>query len=298
MVHETLTPSGIAIEFEDGKPDPATGKTRRRSYLVNGERLPSVTTILSILDKPGLVWWSERLTAEGCIELARDGELPTDVEGALGGLARRQLRHFQIKDQKAERGTLSHGDLVHLAAGRALPPLDAYPEDQRGFVRGLAAFLADYRPEIERSELMVASPDHGFAGRLDLHARLGTAVQPNGMSPPGGLGQIDLKTHDRLPRTKPSKADPQGRVKTPYPEHLIQIGLYEVASRECGYAPTDWQGVVRVDAKGNYDFTVSWLEPESALAVLPAYNLLRSVAARVKTEGDTLPVGLGWAVPV
>lgn len=297
MAVQTLTtPSGFVVEFEDGTPDPDTGKAKRREYRVNGRKLPSVTTILGILEKPGLPFWSERLTAEGCIELARDGGLPLDVDGALGQLTRRQLRHFQIKEQKAERGKLSHEDLVHLAAGRDLPPLDSYPEDQRGFVRGLAAFLADYRPEIVHSELMVASLEHGYAGRLDLHAELGITTQPNGRPAPRGVGLLDLKTHDRLPSTKPSKANPEGQVKTPYPEHLIQVGLYEMASRESGYDPTDWQAIVRVDAEGNYDFTVSWLEPEAALELLPAYRLFRSVSSRVKTEGDTLPVGLGEEV--
>jgi hypothetical protein len=293
MVHETITPSGFSICFEDGLPDPETGKSKKRSYLVNDEKLPSVTTIIGMLDKPGLIWWSEKLATEGCIALAQDGGLPTDVDGALGQLTRRKLRHFQVSEQKAARGNLSHQDFVHLAAGRELPPLDAYSEDQRGFVQGVAAFLADYRPTIVQSELMVASLRHRYAGRLDLHATLGITTQPNGMPAPRGLGQIDLKTHDKLPRTKPSKANPEGRIKTPYPEALIQVGLYEVASRECGYDPTAWQGIVRVDAQGNYDFTVSWLGPETALALLPAYDLFRSVGARVKTEGDMLPVGLG-----
>jgi hypothetical protein len=294
--HLTVTPSGFEIVFEDGEKDPQTGKGKKRCYTVNGDKLPSVTTVLGMLDKPGLKWWAEELGVAGAIELARDGGLPVKVETALGQMARRGLRHFQVSEQKADRGKLSHEDLVKFFAGEALPSLDQYPEDQRGFVRGLASFLADARPQIHASELMVASVEHGFAGRLDSQGTFGAKRLPDGCLLPRGLGQIDLKTHDKLPRTKPSKTHPAGQLRTPYPEHLLQVGMYEVATRESGYDETAWQGIVRIDAEGNYDFCCSWLEPESVLALVPAYRVFKEAGARVKTERDTLPVGLGEAV--
>jgi hypothetical protein len=290
VIHETITPSGITIEFEDGAPDPETGKSKRRAYLVNGQKLPSVTTVLGMLDKPGLIWWSERLAVEGCIQLARDGGLPINPDAALGQLTRQKLRHFQVSEQKASRGNLSHEDLIRFFAGEPPPPLDQIAEDQRGFPQGLAAFLADARPKIHRSEFMVASIEHGFAGRPDSQVSFGATRLPNGQKLPQGLGQLDLKTHDRLPTTK------AGSLKTPYPEHLLQVALYEVGTRECGYDETAWQGILRIDGEGKYDFTCSWLPPERALDLLPAYRVFKDAAARVKTDADTLPVGLGLEV--
>ena len=295
-LHETTTPSGISIVFEDGLPDPVTEKSKQRCYLVNGQKLPSVTTILGMLDKPGLIWWSEKITAEGCIELAREGMLPLQTDAALGQLASRQLRHFQVSEKKAERGKLSHEDLVHLAAGEALPGLDTYPGEQRAFARGLSGLMADLRPTIHESEQMVASVEHGFAGRPDMVVTLGAEHLPDGSLLPPGRGLLDLKTHDKMPRTKPSQTYPKGNLKTPWPEALLQVGLYEVARRESGYEATDWQGVIRVDAEGFADFTVSWLEPERALDLLPAFRLFKDAGSRVKQATDQLPVGLGPAV--
>lgn len=302
----TVTPTGVGILYEDGSDG------RWRSYRIaalpdrlhddedaalefvreHGEKYPSVTTILGVLDKPGLPYAAEKLTVAGCVELAQNGGLPPTAEEALSALNRNELRFRQIWDQKAERGKLSHEDLVHLAQGRSLPGLETYPEDQLAFIRGVASFLADLRPEIVESEVMVASVEYGYAGRFDMVASLGAGKFRDGTETPKGRGLIDLKTSEKLPRTKPSNRFPDGQVKTPYPENFLQLGLYEVARRECGYEGTDWQAVVRVDAKGEYDFTCSWLEPEAALDFIPAHRRFKEVASRVKRPADQLPVGL------
>lgn len=302
-----VTPSGVGILFEDGTDG------RWRSYRIaalpdrlvddqgaalefvreHGEKLPSVTTILgATVDKPGLQWASARLTVEGCVELARNGGLPQDKEAAISALYKNGLWFRQVWDSKADRGTLSHEDLVHLAAGRELPALDTYPETQRGFAQGVAAFVADLRPVICESETMLASVEHGYAGRCDLVAELTAPRFRDGTPTPEGRGLLDLKTHESLPRTKPSKTFPKGQPKTPYPENFIQLGLYEVARRECGYEATDWQGVLTVDANGDYDFTCSWLQPAAALDFIPTYRRLKEVGSRVKRPADQLPVGL------
>lgn len=290
--HTSTTPSGISILFEDGEPNSVTGKSKKRAYTVNGEKLPSVTTILGILDKPGLPWAAEKLTAAGAVELAREGALPLHPAGVLSAMGARNLRFRQVWDGKADRGKLSHEDLVHLAAGRELPPLSDYPREQRGFISGVAAFMADYRPTIHESETMVASLEHGYSGRPDLVVTLGVDRLLDGEPAPRGRGLLDLKTHEKLPRTKPSQTHPRGQIKTPYPENLLQLGLYEIARRESGYEPTDWQAVVSVDVEGTVDFTVSWLEPERALDMLPAYRTFKACASRVKSAADTRPVGL------
>jgi hypothetical protein len=288
--HETITSSGISIVFEDGEPD-ANGRSKRRCYLVDGEKLPSVTTILGMLDKPGLPWAAEKLTVAAAIELAREGELPVNVMGALSRMGARGLRFRQIWDQKAERGHLSHADLIALMLGEEVRPLSEFLPEERGFIQGGASWVADFRPVVHEHEQMVASVKHGFAGRPDFTATLGIKTLPDGSPAPRGVGLFDVKTSEEFPRTKPSKTHPDGQVRTPYPENLAQVGLYEVARRECGYAPTDYRAIVRLDSHGNYDLTVSWREPEDALRLLPAYEEYRACSQRVKTAADQRPVG-------
>lgn len=291
MIHTTTTPSGFAIEFEDGEPDPQTDKRKQRCYRVNGEKLPSVTTILGMLDKPGLPWAAEKLTVAGCIALAQEGSLPTFVPAALSAMKARELRFRQVWDKKAERGHLTHSDLIALMLGRELRALSSYLPEERAFIQGASSWHADFRPRVEEHEQMVASVEHGYSGRPDFTATLGVKTLPDGTPAPRGLGLLDVKTHEELPRTKPSKTYPRGQVKTPYPENLLQLGLYEVARRESGHEPTDWQAVVSIDSHGDWDFTVSWLPPDHCLSLLPAYRLFKGASSRVKTPNDQRPVG-------
>lgn len=294
MRHETVTPTGISIVFEDGEPD-AGGKSKRRAYTIDGKKLPSVTTILGMLDKPGLPWAAEKLTVAAAIALAKEGELPLNVMGAISRMGARDLRFRQVWDKKAERGHLSHADLIALMLGEETRPLSEFLPEERKFIQGGASWFADFRPTVREHEQMVASVKHGFAGRPDFTATLGIRTLPDGSPAPRGLGLWDVKTTEEFPRTKPSKTYPDGQLRTPYPENLVQVGLYEVARRECGYPPTDYRAIVRLDSHGVYDVTVSWREPEDALRLLPAYEEFRACSQRVKTKGDQLPVGFDQA---
>lgn len=260
--HVTTTPTGIWITFEDGEAD-EHGKRRRREYLVNGTKLPSVTTVLDILDKPGLRFAAEKLGVAGAVQLAAEGVLPQDPAAAMVALKDRDLTHWQIWAQTARRGDVSHADLVALLAGEEPTNLDQVREEERGFLRGVAGFCADRRPGLINHEQMVASVEYGFAGRYDLCCVLDSDVV-----------RLDLKTTEVLPRYK------DGQVKPPYDEHVLQLAAYELAARESGFAPSDWQGVLRVDASGAWDLTRSWLATADAfLAVLAAHRALKAAGA-------------------
>lgn len=262
--HETVTPSGISIRFEDGEPGP-DGKSRKRCYWVNGEQLPSVTTVIGILDKPGLIHWGEKIGVQGALALAKEGKLPTTVPAALNAMTARELRTFQTSKKAAGRGTLAHEDLLAVATGAKLIDIGSVPSDQRGFLRGVAAFVSEHRPEAIDAETMVASVEHGFSGRYDLRAKL------RGID---GVGLLDLKTTEELSRYK------NGAVRPPYDENLLQIEGYDIASIESGYGESDYRAIVRVDSKGDWDLTISWAQHEDFLATLKLYRRLRGLSER------------------
>jgi hypothetical protein len=262
--HITTTPSGLMICFEDGLPGP-DGKSRKRSYTVNGSKLPSVTTVLNVLDKPGLVSWGEKIGVAGAIALAQEGKLPMNVPGAISAMQARKLRTFQAADRAAGRGTLAHEDLLAVVTGERPAKFESVPRDKWGFLRGVAAFASQHRPEALDAETMVASLEHGFSGRYDLRARL------RGID---GVGLLDLKTTEELPRYK------NGAVRPPYDEHLLQVEGYDIASAESGYGESDYRAVVRVDSKGEWDLTLSWAEHEDFLAALNLYKRLRGLSER------------------
>ncbi len=265
--HTTTTPNGLVICFEDGEIHPETGKRKRRKYEVAVHEeagfavLPSVTTILGILDKPGLRFAAEKLAIAGAVELASEGALPLSFDRAYEALKEREMLHWQQWAKKADRGTVTHEELVRLATGAELADLDTYPPEQRGFLRGAADWYAEWRPEAIEQEVMVASVEHGFAGRHDFFGVLHGGAK--------GRTLLDLKTQEELPRFK------DGRVKPPYREHLLQLALYEVARCESGYESSDLQAVVRIDSTGAHDTHVFVADPDQALAVVGAYKALR-----------------------
>lgn len=61
-----LTPSGLEVYFQS-KP--------KRMYRVNGVEVPSVTTVLGVLDKPALPFWGNKVGVDGVLELIRRGKL-------------------------------------------------------------------------------------------------------------------------------------------------------------------------------------------------------------------------------
>lgn len=252
-----VTPSGMRIEFFDGS------EGTQRKYLVDGQRLPSVTTVLNVLDKPALKSWAERIGVQGAIALARDGALPQDEHAALARMRERDLCWWQARDKAAGRGTLAHEDLIALVLTGEVPDLSLVPAGQRGFVRGVCAWHADTRWTVIAAEQMVASTEHGFAGRFDLRMR----------TPGGDEVLADLKTTESL-------LDRKGQVKAPYDESMLQLAAYELASVESGHPATAGQFVVRVDARGRHDTTRSWAQGEDFLGVLAAHRGVRALHAR------------------
>jgi hypothetical protein len=234
--HLTTTPSGIEIVFEDGLPNPKTGKSKRRAYTVDGAKYPSVTTVLHVIEKPGLQYGAERLTMQAALELLEDG-VPLhefDVDQALEAAGGAEIRFRQVWNRAAELGTEMH----------ELP-------------------LSTWLPEAEvlDNEVMVASKHHGFAGRFDYLVRLPEY--------PGQTIRLDLKTTKKIERYK------DGRAKAPYKEHLAQLGGYEIAAAECGYPTADLSGVLRVTHDGEQDLFLTRPRERLFVAALQLYKATR-----------------------
>lgn len=243
----TTTPSGVKLFYQD---EP------KRLYTVNGKWVPSVTTILGVLDKPALPWWGMKIGVEGVLKLLSDGvlrfedldDLP-DTETAVEALTASKLTVNHVKDKAGSRGTSVHRALEDWADFGKWPDPFAYPAEEQGYVRGVMAFLEDAAPEVIASELMVGSVVHEFAGRYDLLAILGEREvvtrlypkrKPKRETIDGGVYLLDLKTS-----------------KNVYTTHHLQLAAYEGATRECGYTPSDFRGVVRVSPTGGYELVRS-----------------------------------------
>jgi hypothetical protein len=286
-----VVPSGYTIEYE-AKP--------KRLYRIDGVEVPSVTTVLDCLDKPGLSWWGMQVGVAGVLHLSLVpgglGELSSDVYSAA-----QQMRQYDVpakknpivkeitakltehkktvnhvRDEAGTRGQTVHDALERWAVTGEKPDARDYPSTEQGYVIGLLAFLNDV-PTLtaEGVEMMVGSKEHGYAGRFDLRAstsethtvvlKVYPKAKPKLVDLPAGKAIWDLKTSSDV-----------------YGEHVIQIGAYEHASVECGYEPTDHRVIIHVTEDGRYEVRRSRCTIEHFLAVKTCGEALKFAEESIK----------------
>lgn len=151
-------------DANDQHPTGARMTTEGRKY----GKLPSVTTIINVLGKPGLPWGAAKETALYAVHHMDEWTtLPPEV--AVDKLRR---HHKGVWDNKRDKGSAVHEIAKAWAAGRDVD----VPVELNGYVDALERFYAEWDPmwiEVERS---VISETHGYAGTLDAVADLGGAV--------------------------------------------------------------------------------------------------------------------------
>jgi hypothetical protein len=195
----------------------------------------SVTTIIGVLNKPALLYWSAEMTAEAAIEnqatwrgmLADRGRAE-----AVKWLRDARFRRPKNKLSSAELGTTVHQACEEYALTGVRPGPDRLEDlarvhggDQLDFdaeVTVMAAMLDQFdkwlqrfTPSYQATEVCVYSPVYGYAGTADAFLTI------------DGFRAIgDYKT-SREP------VDSQGKPRTPYPE---QVGLQLAAYRHAEFA--------------------------------------------------------------
>lgn len=280
------TPVGMEIRYEDAK---------HLYFLREGSpadptewrQVPSVSTILKVLDKPALPWWGMKIGVAGVLELIdKHGLKPElssvdEIVGVSGSpvkglLTIHKLTVNHVRDEAGDRGTTVHDAFEAWALRGTLPNPAEYSAEQKGYVRGLLAFLDDAVIEPTRTETIVGSLEHGFAGRYDLEATMGECELVTFLDEKkeietrsviaAGEHLLDLKTSSAV-----------------YPEMFLQVEGYEGARIECGYAATDARAVIRVTADGRYEFRVSPSSYDAFLGVKRCHDVMVELKAAAKT---------------
>jgi hypothetical protein len=292
-----LTPSGIEIAYE---PEP------KRRYLIRQTEggmeglfheegwaeVPSVTTALEVLEKGGLSWWGMGVGVDGVLSLIREGVMrqeggflcrladwpwtPVDSEGVVELLKAHKLTVNDVKGKAGDRGVAVHDALETWAKTGDKPDPSIFPDEQRGYVVGLLAFLNDVESaEPEACEVMVGSVRHGFAGRYDIRFKT-TKEHPVVVhrTPVKGPQYALLKPGMYLGDLKTSRGI--------YHSHHLQLAAYEGASQECGFDPTDAQGILNVSHDGTYQFKRSVATLDDFLAVKATYEVVARVKGAMK----------------
>jgi hypothetical protein len=129
-------PSGEVVFYSDAS---------HRYWLLDDKKVPltAVSSVLGVLDKPGLLHWVRTVTLKG-------------------------EDFWDVRDEASTRGTSVHNAAEVLANTGTPPSLSDFPETDRGYVQALASWWLDARPDVIATEVIVASLEHRFAGRFDL----------------------------------------------------------------------------------------------------------------------------------
>jgi hypothetical protein len=225
--------------------DPAQLKAPKR------QRLTSVTTLIDqILPKPALVPWAERETAEGMLTLLRAGELHPSLTAAeaLAAMREAKIGAEGVRTTAARRGVDVHALLERYARdGTWADPVGLLDVDDYPYAHALNDWLRANRPEPHEIEQLVADPEHGYAGRLDLIATID-----------GQRTLVDLKTSEKA---------------AIWDAAHLQTRLYHRAAMVCGSDPCDRILLVVVAKDG------TWREMDCLMTDRGAQDALRYARA-------------------
>lgn len=142
---------------------------RGHRYALDGEAIPSVTTLTGILDKPALPKWAAR----GAATWAANNPDQLAALGFGAFVAQAAAAPWAARDKAAERGTRIHAAAESLITTGTVQPED---EDDLPMIERAADFLDrwDASPVITEAKIYRDDPWHAlrYAGRLDSVADL------------------------------------------------------------------------------------------------------------------------------
>ena len=243
-----------------------------RFYEVEGHRelFPSVTSVLNVLDKPGLKNWAINQTIQHAVDQlggAQDvaGDRPLTAEELHEAVHKSKEASSLALRKAGDFGTRAHDAIDQLIAGTRSEHMKL-DEDITQVVKNFWEWWVSSGVTIDpRGDTMVFSPRYGYAGALDALA----------LTPDGQLMVCDWKTSNAV-----------------YETHIIQVAAYAKAVEEnllaCGFSPEESKVhracVVRFD-KEKEGFEVHEVENiDAAFGAFKAALYLFHYTSKLKAE--------------
>lgn len=138
------------------------GKGHR--YFLDGSRVPGVTSILSAgWPKQLAKWGAESVASKAIDNWSKLSRMPVSVR-----LKALQSAPWEDIDRAGIKGSQVHALAEKIVRGESVK----VPSDLAGYVKAHRRFLEDWQVRPELIERPVFSRKHGYAGTLDLAARL------------------------------------------------------------------------------------------------------------------------------
>lgn len=169
------------------------------AYYLDSKRVPGVTTILGVLDKPAIPKWAAKTVAEYVADNP-DGVAALRAMGRGPMVAALKEIPWQRRDDAGERGTSFHDFADQIVRGGE----PEVPESLVPLVEQSIEFMEQWHIKPILIEAAVASREHRWAGTLDLIAEY---VHP--VTGHEGTAIWDWKTGKAI-----------------YPEYALQLAAY------------------------------------------------------------------------
>lgn len=197
---------------------------KRHRYFNKGKVVPGATSILSMINKPGIMYWAINETVKHAID-----KIPTDRP-----VSEKELKNILFDSKKAHKktlelsagiGTTAHEFAERYIAGKEVP-LPANSEARLAAQAFLAWLRSKKKIEFLFSERKVYSKKYNYAGTVDFVARID-----------GRLVVGDFKTSKAI-----------------YPTSFYQTACYQQAlSEEFPDLKFDGNIIVRIGKDGVYE---------------------------------------------
>jgi len=261
-------------------------------YKIDGEWVVAVSTVLDDTEvKDALTWWGFRIGMGAIVELLQLSDVSTaellttrwkpvvkpaeaDGEPEVGRYGKqsklkshlewkaqqRRLDPMSVMKAKGTIGTSMHVAAETLTDSGEIPDVMDFPEDDRGFLQGLARYWIDQEPEVLMKEVIVGSKRFGYAGRFDKIVR----------TPNGQIRMRDYKTSGGV-----------------YSSFDRQLSLYDLAYREMAGEPLDGHDIVHLRPDGTYEVIPVTVDHQDALAALLKRAADKDLYSRIKKLGRT-----------
>jgi hypothetical protein len=196
-----------------------------------GQRLRSVTTIINGgVPKEQLIFWAANTCTDAAIQA-----LPQLVAASRSSEKLAELRdwirraHTRKKDERADIGTAVHNIIEAHVLGLPIPPELLANEEMAPYLENFLTFVEEWQVEFTASEMVVAHPEHLYAGTLDYMLQsppLVAALRDLGYDVPDDVDLMgDTKTGGTL-----DKLTSAGHVHGVYPEAGLQMSAYRKAT--------------------------------------------------------------------
>lgn len=243
-------------------------RTPDHKYYVDGQGpFPSVTTVLNVIDKPALVSWAKRETAECAV---RNWELLDGMRRTGGD--RMMVEWLKgipdyVRDTAANRGSRVHAAADAYVRG---VPVDLTPEEMP-YLDAYRRFLEEYDVRIVAAELMVFGgflTGRPYGGTLDLIADV-LPLESN--AAPRERWLIDLKTSSGTYRETALQLAPYG---------MAEFGAVSGRGDRYSIPPVDHYGVLHIRPElypdeGGYRLIPYEVNAATLDAFYAAYDLRR-----------------------